>query len=154
MGKYEIANARHGGAGRADLREMQGSDCSRRCQCGDGYCLLLWIFLTPFLAIGAAMLGAFVSTIAGRTEIQLRDREGIIFTGIGRLGRKRRFDLAEVGEVRVLDESWCDSDGDRRQRSSVVIETKSSKEIRFGSMLTEERKKFLAGALRKILGVL
>jgi hypothetical protein len=120
---------------------------------GWGMTIFLWIFLTPFIAIGAAMFGAFVSTIAGRTEIRLRDPEGIIFTGIGALGRKRRFDMADVREVRVLDESWRDSDGDRRQRISVVIETKNGNEIKFGSMLTDERKEFVAGALRKSLGI-
>ncbi len=120
---------------------------------GWGITIFLWIFLTPFIAIGLAMLGALLSTIAGRTEVRLREPGGMIFSGIGRLGRKRRFDMADVAEVRVLDESWRDSDGDRRQKSSVVIETKSGKEIKFGWMLTDERKRFVAAALRKGLGL-
>jgi hypothetical protein len=120
---------------------------------GWGITLFLCLFLTPFIAIGLAIFGAFVSTLAGRTEIRLREPEGIIFGGIGRFGRKQRFEMSDIVEVQVLNEAWRDSDGDRRQKTLVVIETRGGKELKFGSMLTDERKKFVAAALRKSLGL-
>ena len=42
-------------------------------------------------------------------------------------------------------------DGDRRRKAYIVIETCEGKQLKFGSMLTEERRKFVAGALRKAL---
>jgi len=113
-----------------------------------GLTIFLWLFLTPFLLVGFAMLSAFVSTLLGRTEIRLRDPEAVIFSGIASLGRRQRFLLADVSEVRLLDQSWRDSDGDRRRSTVIVVELKSGKPLKFGSMLSDERKRFLAAALR------
>jgi len=118
-----------------------------------GMTLFLWVFLTPFILIGSAMIAAFLSTLAGRTEIRLREPEGVIFSGIGRFGLRKRFQFHDVKDVRVLNQSWRDSDGDMRRRTNVVLETMAGKEIKFGSMLTEERRRFVAGALRKSLPV-
>ena len=49
-------------------------------------------------------------------------------------------------------EVWRDSDGDSRRNTRVVIET-NSKPISFGSMLTDERRKFVAAAVKKVLNV-
>ena len=54
---------------------------------GTGMTIFLWIFLTPFIVIGLAMIGAFLSSLAGRTEVQLGNSEGILFAGIGPLGQ-------------------------------------------------------------------
>jgi hypothetical protein len=114
-----------------------------------GMTIFLWIFLTPFIAIGAAMLAGFVSSLGGRTEIRLRDPSGIIFSGIGPVGRTKRFLLADVSDVRLLDQTWRDSDGDSRNKKTIILERKDGKQIKFGSMLTDDRKKFVAAALRK-----
>ena len=58
---------------------------------GVGMTIFLWIFLTPFIAVGLAMAAAFVSALGGRTEIQIRQSEGLVFTGIGSIGWRRRF---------------------------------------------------------------
>jgi hypothetical protein len=116
-----------------------------------GMTLFLWIFLTPFILIGVVMIGAFLFALGGRTEVRMRNAEGTVFTGIGSLGYRRRFDASSVKDVRIDDKQWRDSDGDRRRKTYVVIETREGKVVRFGSMLTEERRKFVAGALRKVL---
>jgi hypothetical protein len=117
---------------------------------GVGMTLFLWIFLTPFILIGLTMIGVFVVSLGGRTEVRVRERDGVVFTGVGGLGWRRRFDASAVKEVRIDDKQWRDSDGDRRRKPNVVIETNSGKPIKFGSLLTEERRKFVAGAVRQI----
>jgi hypothetical protein len=39
------------------------------------------------------------------------------------------------------------------RKTYIVIETREGKQLKFGSMLTEERRKFVAGALRRMLPV-
>jgi hypothetical protein len=118
---------------------------------GVGMTIFLWIFLTPFIAIGLAMIAAFFSALAGRTEVRLGNSEGVIFTGIGPLGWRRRFAVPGVKDVRIEDRSWRDSDGDRRRKTNIVIETREGKQLKLGGSLSEERRKFLAAALRKTL---
>jgi hypothetical protein len=62
---------------------------------GLGMTIFLWIFLIPFIAIGMAMIGGFLTCVAGRTEVRILNREGVIFTGIGSLGWRRRFNALE-----------------------------------------------------------
>ena len=69
------------------------------------------------------------------------------------MGYRRRFVSSAVKEVRVDDRSWRDSDGGRQRKTYIVIETREGKQLKFGSMLTDERRKFVAGALRRALPV-
>jgi len=117
---------------------------------GLGMTLFLWAFLTPFIAVGLAMIGAFLSSLAGRTEMQIQGNQCALFTGIGSLGRRKRFSTSEVRDVRIEDKRWRDRQGDSRRNSQIVIET-SQKPITFGSMLTNERRSFMAGCLKKEL---
>lgn len=116
-----------------------------------GMTIFLWLFLTPFILIGGAMIAAFLSSLGGRTEVRVRSSEGVVFTGIGPLGWRRRFTPSAVKEVRLSDELWRDSDGDRRNKTHIVIELDGQKPIKFGSALTAERRKFVAAALRRAL---
>lgn len=116
-----------------------------------GMTIFLWIFLTPFIVIGLAMIGAFLSSLGGRTEVRMHNSEGTVFAGIGPLGWRRRFDASTINDVRIDDRQWRDSDGDRQRKTAIVIETRAGKLIKFGTMLTEERRKFLAAAVRKTL---
>ncbi|MEO5802816.1 MAG: hypothetical protein ABIR24_04745 [Verrucomicrobiota bacterium] len=116
-----------------------------------GMTIFLWIFLTPFILVGSIMIGTFLSAFAGRTEVEIRQSEGTIFVGIGPLGWRRRFNSATVKDVRIEDRSWRDSDGDRRNKRQIIIECEDGKEIKFGSMLREDRMKFVAAAVRRAL---
>jgi len=116
-----------------------------------GFLIFLWIFLTPFILIGLTMIGTFFMTIGGRTEAQIDRSEGMIFTGFGPLGYRRRFQASRISDVRIEDRSWRDSDGDRQLKTCIVIETHEGKLIRFGSMLSEERRKFMAALLYRTM---
>src|ERR1035441_816969 len=114
--------------------EMNGSPMSV------GMTIFLWIFLTPFILIGLAMIGAFLSCLAGQTEVRISNAEGVVFTGIGTLGYRRLFDASAVKDVRLDDKQWRDSDGGRQRKTYIVIETREGKLVKLGSMLTEERR--------------
>ena len=125
--------------------KMNGGDM------GWGMTVFLWLFLTPFIVIGLAMLGGFVSALGGRTEMRIQDGQGVLYTGIGALGWRRRFNAQSVNEVRIDDRRWRDSDGDTRRTKQIVVEMVNGKAIRFGSMLRDDRMKFVAAAARKAL---
>lgn len=116
-----------------------------------GMTIFLWIFLTPFILIGLAMIGAFLSCLAGRTEVRIGHAEGVVSSGVGPLRYHRRFDPKSVKQVRIEARPWRDSDGDSRNKTHIVIESLEGKQIKFGTMLSEARRKFVAAAVRKAL---
>jgi len=118
---------------------------------GVGMTLFLWLFLTPFIFIGLGFVWAFLSSLCGRTEVRIGGSQGVVFTGIGALGRRQRFDPTSVKDVRIYDLPWRDSDGYRRRNTYVLIETQQGKVIKFGTMLKDERRKFVAAAVRNAL---
>jgi hypothetical protein len=117
---------------------------------GVGMTLFLWLFLTPFIAIGLGMASAFLSCVAGKTELQIQGNQCVLFSGIGALGWRKRFSTSEVKDVRIEDRSWRDSNGGSRHNTQIIIET-AQKPIKCGSLLTNERRQFVAGCLKKEL---
>ncbi|MGZ8900760.1 MAG: hypothetical protein ACXW3Z_11745 [Limisphaerales bacterium] len=118
---------------------------------GVGITIFLWLFLTPFIAVGLAMIAAFFSCLAGRTEIQVKDWQGEVFSGVGPIGWRRKFKTEMVKDVRIDDKQWRDSDGDHRRNTQVLNEMTEGKAIKFGSSLNHERRQFVAAALRQAL---
>ena len=118
---------------------------------GVGVTIFLWLFLTPFILVGLAMISGFFLCLGGRTEVHLRDWEGEIFTGIGPVGRRRKFKTESIKDVRIEDKQWRDSDGDRRRSTEILIELIEGKPLKFGSSLAEDRRQFMAAAMRKAL---
>ena len=116
-----------------------------------GMTIFLWLFLSPFIMIGTGMIAAFFMTLGGRTEVRIDQHEGSVFTGIGPFGRRQHFTASKVADVRIETKQWHNRDGDRRRKTSIVIETHTGNLINFGSMLPEERKRFMAAVLRKTL---
>jgi hypothetical protein len=110
-----------------------------------GMTIFLWIFLTPFIIVGLFMTGVALSSIFGRTEVRISHSQASVFTGIGGLGWKRRFDPSRVQAVRI----------DRKHHSegsdtfTILAETREGKQIKFGSLLSQERRQFMLAALRQ-----
>lgn len=119
---------------------------------GLGMSLFLWVFLTPFILVGAAVLAAVALSLAGRCDITLAGDRGEVFTGVGPLGFRKSFTPAEVRRVSVHDRTWRDSDGDARSKREIVLHTDHG-ETRFGSMIPQDRMKYTAAALIKVLAL-
>ena len=121
--------------------KMNGEDM------GVGMTIFMWLFLTPFILIGLFVAGSFFSSLFGRTEVRIANSQGVVFIGIGALGWKRRFDLAQVKTVRL--QSQRNRDG--QDTLTILIETREGKQIKFGSLLSKERRQFVLAALRKTI---
>ena len=121
--------------------KMNGGDMAA------GMVMFLWLFLTPFIAIGLAMAAACLNCLFGHTEVRVAGMQGSVLTGIGPLGWRRRFDASQVKEVRLLE--TISSKG--QNNTNLLIETREGKQVKLGSLLTSERRQFFLGALRKTL---
>lgn len=109
--------------------------------------LFLCVFLIPFVAVGVGVLSAALVALAGRVEVRLRGPDGVVFTGIGPIGWRRRFDAASVKAVKFV-ESSVETNGKRQKLIGIETEQKT---VRFGSVLTDQRRAWLAGALKTLL---
>jgi hypothetical protein len=114
---------------------------------GWGITLFLWLFLTPFIAIGLLFAGTFLSSLCGRTEVSIDHTQGTLFAGVGALGRRRKFDPSQVRDVRIVN----NLNNQGKATSIIMIETREGKQLKLGSLLNNERKQFVAGALRRTL---
>ena len=121
--------------------KMNGGDM------GPGMTLFMWLFLTPFLLIGLLLAITLISSLIGRTEVKIENLRGTIFTGVGVIGWKRRFDPSQVRDVR-LDET---RNTDSKNTITILIETREGKRLKLGSLLRDERRQFVFGVLRKTL---
>lgn len=115
-----------------------------------GLLIFLWLFLTPFIGVGLLLFGSLLNSLGGRTEVRLNGRQGVLFTGIGPVGFRKRFEVAEVRDVRLEDRRWQDRSGCSRHNLLITIET-SNRSFSFGSMFNDQRRRFVAGALKKEL---
>ena len=96
------------------------------------------LFLAPLIAFGVMIPGLGADLLYGRVEVSLRVGEGMIFTGIGRWGRRRQFRSEEIERIWVCVE--YDGDGTTRR---VCLGRKAGKPILFGHWLAEEQCRFL-----------
>ena len=115
-----------------------------------GFIIFLWVFLTPFVAIGLAVLAGFLNCLAGRAEVRIQNGHADLFTGIGPIGFHKRFEVADVRDVRIEEQPWRSQAGNARPSTRILIET-TSQALQFGSMFSYTRRRFIAGALKKEL---
>mgnify|MGYP001248601073 CR=1 FL=1 len=108
--------------------------------------LIAYLFMIPFIAVGLGTGAAALILLFGRCEVRIRGVDGVLFRGIGFLSRRTPFDPSTVTAVRTRPSGWLQNN---RPMSEIVLEGPG---LRFGASLTPERRKFLAAALRKVLG--
>lgn len=108
-----------------------------------GMALFMCVFLIPFVLIGAAMIFAVFSYACGRVEITIDRHEAKVRTGCGPFNWTQRFDPNQVEEVDLGLTRWKSNDQHQEQ-----IEIHADRTVKFGSMLSEERREWLCEVLR------
>ncbi|MEK6703045.1 MAG: hypothetical protein AABZ53_12330 [Planctomycetota bacterium] len=106
----------------------------------------LCLFLIPFVLVGIATACLAILGVFGRVEISLHGDEGTVFTGVGVLGWKRKFSVTQVKSVRITD-SGTTSNGKSVKHVEIAADTKRS----FGVFLSDTRKMWMCGVLRRLL---
>lgn len=100
------------------------------------------LFGIPFL-LGTLLFGSLaLMSVCGKAVVRVRDSDGEVFMGIGPIGWRRPFDAKQVTTVRI--EPYSHNNG--QQTSIIVLD--GPRKLRFGSILTEPRREFLANVLR------
>jgi len=105
------------------------------------------LFIIPFVLVGLFLAGSVLINLLGRTEARISGTQGSVFTGVGKLGWRRRFDPSQLREVRCYQRR----NNEGADTVGIQIETRDSKQVKFATMLTSERRQFMLGALKKIL---
>jgi len=103
----------------------------------------LWLFLTPFIAIGLHVIYLTVFHCFGRCEIRISASEGSVFNGFGPLGRTKHFSPQSVKSVGMRESRHV-------ERYALTIEMNNGREIRLPD-LGKMRETWLVFALGKIL---
>ncbi len=109
--------------------------------------VFFWVYITPSVLISLGLSIAFLFNLCGRTEVRIAGHQGTVFTGIGKLGWKRRFARSQLKSLDI--HRSYDSEG--ADTVTVLLKTKTGEEISFGSFLNDERRLFLLDALRTSL---
>lgn len=104
------------------------------------------VFLIPFVLIGIFVLGLCFMALGGRVQVTIDKDAGEIFTGVGPLGWRQRFNAIAVTSVRLYHAAPA-----RNGQNSHAVEINGARRIRFGSMLSAQRAAWLCAATRTIL---
>lgn len=104
------------------------------------------LFGIPFI-LGTLLFGSMaVMSVIGKVEVRLCGEAGEIFTGVGWIGWRQRFALADVERVR---EEALYSRGAGSSGASIVLE--GQRRLTFGSGLSDERRHFVRRAVQTSL---
>ena len=106
--------------------------------------LFFSLFGLPFLIGSICLIGMTLMTIGGRVTVTVNGGEGVIFTGVGAVGWRRRFSWREVKAIR------CTERRNGRNYSTVKqITFEGAKRMNFASGLKEARLDFMYAVLCK-----
>jgi hypothetical protein len=108
-----------------------------------GMTLFLCVFLIPFVAVGTALSAGCLLCAGGKVVVNIDPREAVVATGIGPFLWRRRFNPREVKRVGVGRTKW-ESNGEHRE----LIAIEADRTIKFGSMLSDERRDWMRAVLR------
>ncbi len=101
----------------------------------------LALFLLPFIIAGIAVGWLALLCLFGRIDVHVGPYEASIRTGIGWLGRTKRFDPATVKHVAL----------ELHEGKEHAIRIEADRDITFGSQLTRERRDWLRAVLLRLL---
>lgn len=111
-----------------------------------GMSLFLCVFLIPFVTVGAVMIGAVLTAGFGEIHAVIREEIVLIRTGIGRLAWTKRFDPQQYRQLTITTTGW-----QKNNQPNEAIEIIADETVQFGSMLTPERRQWMAAALKEML---
>ncbi|MEM9914464.1 MAG: hypothetical protein AAF911_05850 [Planctomycetota bacterium] len=107
----------------------------------------LLLFMTPFILVGMGTAAAALTGCFGSLRVRIARHLVTISSGVGPLRWNRKFDPAQFESIRETESSWQTNGKHHTQ----LLLTASPKKIKFGSMLTDTRRVWLAAVLRQRL---
>ena len=110
------------------------------------------LFGIPFLAGSIFFWGITILTIWGKVELTFSRYGGEIFTGVGKIGRRQKFDWDDISTVQEVTQARNRSGRKGRagaMQKSIVMEGK--RRLSFGMWLQESRQYYLYRATQFIV---
>lgn len=112
----------------------------------------LSLFGLPFLAVSVFLSALSAMMLFGHVRVSADGLSGEVFTGIGGIGRRRRFDWSDIAEAREdIRITTTMRDGRRRKSRTAQVCLEGNERILFGSLLSDERRFYLVKALGYLL---
>lgn len=111
--------------------------------------ILISLFGIPFLLGSLFIWSMALMTIAGKEEITLDSEGGHIFTGVGKIGKHKRFLWSEINSVREEISTSRSSKGG--SSTSHYISLEGQRQIRFGSSLSSENRYYMLRTLEQLI---
>lgn len=105
-----------------------------------------WPIAAIFTTVGLILLIAGIVLVAGKVRVLIRDGKAQAASGLWPIRRMKRFDVAEVRDVQIVDSG---ARSNNRIVYAVGVRMKNRKWIKFGASLSEPRRKWLAATLAK-----
>jgi hypothetical protein len=109
-----------------------------------GFDITIGLFGLFFVTSTLLLLTFSLFLIFGKTIIRIEGDDGRIFTGVGPIGKTRRFRCSEIHEIR---EDRKGNGSYRRAVISLIGQTR----IQFGGELNDERRRFVLAASKKLI---
>ena len=110
------------------------------------------LFGLPFL-FGTCMVGwQALMRLGGRVVVNSDGDEVSVFEGVGPIGRTKRFRWSEVEQIKEGLLSDYTSTKTRTPASRVTFRDQKRPVLKFGSMLSDKRLKFLVAEMQERLG--
>ena len=104
------------------------------------------LFMIPFQLVGIGFLFGIAMMLFGRSELRFRDGALEMFSGIGRIGRRRRWILADIRKVAVEP---INMQQNCRRFEAVTIVTADGRRRFIGRSLDAEKQQFLVNLIRQ-----
>lgn len=108
------------------------------------------LFMIPFVLVGIGTACVAIVSWAGEVRVTIGDRtdhdSATVFLGLKNLGWKRRFKPSAVKSVTIGDSGVSVNN---RPQPGIIIQT--DKPLKFGSMLADDRRRWMAATLRVLL---
>ncbi len=109
--------------------------------------LMMSLFGLPFLIGSIILLSTITMFLFGKTELTLDNDEGKIFTGVGKLGRTKRFKWSDIDKIHETTSNVRVNNS----RNLTKISIKGSKKTTFGMWLNERKQYYLLMSLKHCL---
>lgn len=99
------------------------------------------LFGIPFLLGTIALLTAIFYMLFGKITIRLQGPDSSIFTGVGPIGRRQRFDAGQVESIR-LAANGTEMNG--KSMPCIELQFRERGALRFGTFMSDESKQYVA----------
>ena len=104
------------------------------------------LFGLPFLAGTCYLVPTAMMMCCGKQELRVESGQAVLFTGIGPVGWRRRFDWMSVTGAKTSAKEWG-----RNGNPTATVILEGANRIRFGSLLNRERRVYVLAVLKRLI---